>query len=295
MSMKTIYSVESLSIVDLEGVDAEKVLHNLTTNAVKGMSEGDQVETFVTDLRGKTLGQVYAIRTSKGFRLVGSPGQSEAILAHVDRYTIREDATGINRDQDYVPFVLPPQCDPAALAPIAFDCEVGWIGEASRLLLTDNEQDFLASVQSAEWSLMNFNEFHRQRTRAGFPWHGVDFDDSNLPQETGRDVAISFTKGCYLGQETIARLDALGQVQKKLVRWSIDSTDVEPGQKLMSGDKLVGRITSVAPLDLPIPGMELDDKAKSIAIGMARRSHFDPGSKAAGDGLEAAVLGPLVL
>src|SRR5690606_22235947 len=73
--------------------------------------------------------------------------------------------------------------------------------------------------------------FHALRVAAGYPWYATDFDDSHLPQEVNREPeTISFTKGCYLGQETIARLDALGQVQKKLVQWSIqdDADEVLP-------------------------------------------------------------------
>src|SRR4029453_1620592 len=56
------------------------------------------------------------------------------------------------------------------------------------------------------------------RIEAGFPLFGRDITDDNLPQEVGRDAkAISFTKGCYLGQETVARIDALGHVNRSLV------------------------------------------------------------------------------
>ena len=60
--------------------------------------------------------------------------------------------------------------------------------------------------------------FDVARIEAGTPLFKVDFDDSNLPQEVGRDAeAISFTKGCYLGQETVARIDALGHVNQRIV------------------------------------------------------------------------------
>ena len=102
---------------------------------------------------------------------------------------------------------------------------------------------------------------------------GVDLDESNLPQEADRDaLAISFTKGCYLGQETVARLDALGQVQKKLVGWSITGAVPAAGDTVQCDEKTVGRLTSVA---------DHGDGTAS-ALGMARRSHFDVGARAAG-------------
>src|SRR5437764_9919773 len=61
------------------------------------------------------------------------------------------------------------------------------------------------------------------RLEAGFPLFGLDITDDNLPQEVARDAkAISFTKGCYLGQETVARIDALGHVNRLLVRLRVD-------------------------------------------------------------------------
>ncbi len=69
-----------------------------------------------------------------------------------------------------------------------------------------------------------------------------------MPQELDRDTkAISFTKGCYLGQETVARLDALGEVQRKLCLVELDGWGVQAARKLVDQDKEVGSLTSIAP------------------------------------------------
>ena len=73
----------------------------------------------------------------------------------------------------------------------------------------------------------------------------TDFDDSNLPQEVNRDTqAISFTKGCYLGQETVARIDALGHVNKKLVIVSLMEGDTQIRNKIASRRQEGGTITT---------------------------------------------------
>jgi len=85
-----------------------------------------------------------------------------------------------------------------------------------------------------------------------------------------------------LGQETVARLDALGQVQKKLVLWQIDSPAPPPvGTELTSDEKVVGRLTSVVAGDRP---------GRFLAFGYARRSHFDPGASAIFAGGTATVV-----
>ena len=86
------------------------------------------------------------------------------------------------------------------------------------------------------------------RLEAGVPLFGQDITDDNLPQEIGRDkLAISFTKGCYLGQETVARIDALGHVNRQLVGLRFEGGTVPPaGTKLVADGKEVGHVTIAA-------------------------------------------------
>ena len=78
--------------------------------------------------------------------------------------------------------------------------------------------------------------------------YGIDITDKNLPQEIARDdVAISFKKGCYLGQETVARIDALGHVNRRLTRLEFPAVGIPaPGDVAMSQGEEAGRITSAA-------------------------------------------------
>ncbi|MEM9588064.1 MAG: aminomethyltransferase [Planctomycetota bacterium] len=295
------YSLSSLSVLDIEGGDAGTILHNLTTNHVQALPDTGGVETFITDVRGKTLGHVIAFRTPSGFRLIGAPGQSSAIADHADRYTIREVAVPCIRDEDLGCLVV--TLSDSASTALAWlhatdtiespseissklyqsitgtesgvevaGYQVPWVPNAWVLLFApESKPELTAKLQKAGMTVRSEEEFHVNRIRNQFPWYGVDVDASHLPQEASRlPESISFTKGCYLGQETVARLDALGQVQKQLVAWSISGAVPEPGQKLFSEDKAVGRLTSVA--------KQADGTV--LAIGYARRSHFDAGSVA---------------
>ncbi len=293
MNQQQIYRLPQLSVIDVSGADAATIVHNVTTNEVRSLADGQGSECFVTDVRGKMLGHVEVYRVDKLFRLIGAGGQSERIAQHLDRYTIREDATPAIRDSEYVGVVLSPglaallatnlvesnllRCVRLSIAGHAVDlygCR--WLGEGSGLLLVNvNDQESILRELGERLAAVVADEasFHAARVVAQFPWYGIDLNDTNLPQEADRDaVAISFTKGCYLGQETVARLDALGQVQKKLVAWSIDGGVPEPGTALLSADKTVGRLTSVA----------RREDGSALAIGPARRSHFEPGSVAKG-------------
>lgn len=290
MSTAKFYEFSNLSVIDISGADAAAIVNNLTTNEVLSLPASMGRETFITDVRGKTLGHVVLIKQSEGIRLIGPPGQSETIVAHIDRYTIREDATPMVRDLDLTAFVLPAGAaervglDADCQEPIAairkpateFDAyRTRWLGEATIVVLAEQS---IADQLKKTWTELSLSagsreEFHQVRVEAGFPWYGIDLDESNLPQELNRDAeAISFTKGCYLGQETVARLDALGQVQRKLVQWRIEGPVPAAGAILVDGEKKVGRLTSIARLS----------NGEIVALGFARRSHFEPGAVAKG-------------
>jgi folate-binding protein YgfZ len=88
-------------------------------------------------------------------------------------------------------------------------------------------------------------ELERMRIEAGVPAWGKELDDSILPAEAGLDQThISFTKGCYPGQEPIARLHYRGKVNRKLEVLEVESA--HPGDDIRHGERVVGRVTSVA-------------------------------------------------
>jgi folate-binding protein YgfZ len=109
------------------------------------------------------------------------------------------------------------------------------------------------------------------RIEAGWPRYGRDLSEDNLPQEVGRDQwAISFTKGCYLGQETVARIDSRGHVNRLLMGLIFASAEVpKSGMELRAGSAVVGEITSAA---------FSPTRNAAVALGYVRRGHNEPGS-----------------
>ena len=134
--------------------------------------------------------------------------------------------------------------------------------------------------------------FEALRIEAGTPASGREATEKNLPQELGRDDrAISFTKGCYLGQETVARLDALGHVNRLLRGLAIDADrPPEAGARLAdeATGKEVGWITSAA---------RSERTGSPIALGYVRTSHAEPGTRVkvridGGDDVSATIRTP---
>jgi tRNA-modifying protein YgfZ len=110
------------------------------------------------------------------------------------------------------------------------------------------------------------DEFERWRIAAGIPRWGREIDENILPAEAGLDdTHISFTKGCYPGQEPIARQRYRGKVNRRLRVLDIEG-DAAPGDELLFEEKKVGRITSVAPgIALGFVRVEVPDDARLVA------------------------------
>ena len=112
------------------------------------------------------------------------------------------------------------------------------------------------------------------RVEAGIPWYGLDMDEDRIVLEVGLDQAISFNKGCYLGQEVVERASARGHMNRQLIGFLLPSEgqDALPsqGDKLFNEDKEVGWLTSVT--TSPTLG-------RPIALGYVRREQGEPGTQ----------------
>ncbi|MEM9413470.1 MAG: glycine cleavage T C-terminal barrel domain-containing protein, partial [Planctomycetota bacterium] len=116
----------------------------------------------------------------------------------------------------------------------------------------------------------SYQSLNRIRIEYGTPWYGTEIDEKNLPQELRRDEkAISFNKGCYLGQETVAKLDAFAHINKHLIAIQFDNRP-DDDSDLLSDNKKIGKIRNVA--YSPKTG-------KWLALAVAKCKQSEPGMK----------------
>jgi ADP-ribose pyrophosphatase len=125
---------------------------------------------------------------------------------------------------------------------------VDWYGPSGFLIRTAaaHHEQLVAWMETQGVPRATAAAWEAARIEAGTPT-SIDIPEKTLPQELDRDRrAISFTKGCYLGQETVARIDALGHVNRRLVAVAIDGGfHHAAGAVVRAGDEIVGRLTSV--------------------------------------------------
>lgn len=111
----------------------------------------------------------------------------------------------------------------------------------------DEPARLLLGVDPPEESeLLSDEEFQALRVRAGFPWFGADMNGESLPLEARQEAAVSMTKGCYMGQETVSRLVFRGHVNKILMGVRFAGEAPAPGAEVTAGGAPVGTLTSAA-------------------------------------------------
>jgi folate-binding protein YgfZ len=295
--------VEGAGLVDFRqrtriavgGADRLKFLNGFCTADVKRLSVGEGCEAFITSAQGKTIGHVQIYCELDVLLVETVAGQAERLIAHLDRYVIREDVVLHDRSTDRAAWLLAGRQAGDVLRRLGVTevPERRLSGRATRIAEHDvclrcvdfvHPSGILVESSAVTWQAVGeellrqggracgHEAFEAARIEAGFPWFGSDISERNLPQEVGRDeLAISFTKGCYLGQETVARIDALGHVNRVLcgVRWQSAQVPTS-GETLSVGGQEVGEVTSAT----------YSPRLKSaLALAYVKRGHQAPGTK----------------
>ena len=255
-----------------KGPDAVRFLENFTTAAVGPLAVGGGTETFFTDSRGWVIALATVLRVDEGLVIEAAVGLGERLRDHLEHYHIREQVELIDASADVGSLLI---AGPAAVAWLTahatsggdeaarvserlFDHAEGSLGGiAVRLVRTDwwGEHGFLVRCAGedhaavAAWLRESglpeaaLDTVETTRIEQGTP-APVDMPEKTLPQELGRDArAISFTKGCYLGQETVARLDALGHVNRRLAAVAVEG-ELPAAAEVMADGSTAGQLTS---------------------------------------------------
>lgn len=292
--------------IELAGTDGVTFLNNLCTNDIKRLSSGAGCEAYLTTVQGKVLAHILAFRTPQSVIVETAPGQADTLLAHLDRYIITEDVQLVNRTDEWSEILVAGTGAESCLQKIGVKEPLRELGQHQQLEVSSSRawarrvpfvQGFavvlVAETSSLDALVKALDEvgavqctedvFHMVRIESGFPWFPLDITPDNLPQEVGRDEqAISFTKGCYLGQETVARLDALGHVNRMLTGLRLDSRDLPAiGAEVFHQDKPAGRITSAALSPI------LD---RALALAYVRCNATDPATQLTLDSRMAEVV-----
>jgi glycine cleavage system T protein len=293
--------ISNRAVLEFTGADRLSYLQGLISNDLRALSSGEGMYAAFLTQQGKVLGDCRVLAKDDCFILDLWEPLKPKILDHLNRYLVADEVEindltaryamlsiqGPSADQLLGKFVVK---DKQPQQPIAHStaeihgvevriCRYSHTGEDGfDLMIPVADIENVArrftetgSAYSAQW--VGTEAYEVVRIEAGIPRYGVDITEDNLILETGLNHAVSFNKGCYLGQEVVERIRSRGHVNKNLTGLVIDGEKSATfGSKVVIAEKEIGTITS----SVYSPAL-----SSAIALAYIHRDHRSPGTQLA--------------
>ncbi len=302
---------ESAGVLDLSfrgrlclaGTERKRFLHGQVTNNVNDLTPGQGCYAALTTAKGKMQSDLNIYCLPDELLLDFEPGLSATVIPRLEKYIIADDVQVADMADQYgmlsvqgpkaesiitnagLGLEMPASAFSFTSAKDSAGNEVYCMNQprgrstgfdlfVPALQLEQTAAKLLGSARNAGGRACGWQALEMVRIEAGIPRFGADMDETNLPPETGiENRAISYSKGCYIGQEVIARIRTYGQVSKTLRRLTLAADLKElpkQGDKLFLDGKEAGYITSA----LASPAFKAN-----IALGYVRREYQQPGTE----------------
>lgn len=299
------------AVTTLTGPDRVRYLNAIVTNNVQALTDGHGILALLLNPQGRILAEFEVHSSKDKLTLLSHASVRERTKATLDKYIIMddvemEDAT----DRMGTIAVEGPRAASVISQATGVELEhlpdlasrevkINWVscrlirrshfGSIGAEILAHREhlgslwRALHGSVQTLGGASIGMEALNALRLEAGVPWFPLDFNDSVIPHEAALESThISFSKGCYTGQEIVERVRSRGHVNRQRVRLSFSAAKVPvEGTKLLAGGTEAGYITSAA--FSPAAGT-------AIGMGYLRREHASGGSVVEFDGGTATVL-----
>jgi tRNA-modifying protein YgfZ len=287
------------AVLEVTGNDARDYLHRMSTQDLSALRPGGAVYTAFLNAKGRLFGEGHVLRQAQDERaeegrlfVVVDRDAGPELAAHLEQFVIMDDVVIADRSDAYR---IVPVFGAKAAIPLADRAEGGrgaagaadagdWrlaLPNARRgatctdLLVPEPDAERIrAEILSAGATGLDAEALEALRILGGVARWGRELDGARLPMEAGlTGAAISFSKGCYIGQEIVVRATARGQLQRGLVQLALPP-GAEPGTKLVAGGAEVGVVTSAA-----------ETPEGRVGLGYLRRAHWAVGTRVtAGEG-----------
>jgi len=300
-----LFRLADRGLIAVSGGDRVRWLDGMLSNDVAGLREGSERSGCYATLltrTGRIVADVHVLGRDEAFWLETAKTALPPALEHFERHLIADDVTlqDISQSVDRLALEGPTAkqiLESAGELSSALEAEAwtelslagvrvlvaryGWSGEAGfQLLVPAGSGEAVAGALEAAGSQLGLIGGDRLlletlRIEAGIPVFGAELSDSVLPAEARLDRAVSRSKGCYVGQEVVARMETAGRSSHLLVGVAAEEGPIlEPGSKLSAGSAPVGEITSSC----------WSPSAGAIALGFVRSAHAAPGTNLLAEG-----------
>jgi folate-binding protein YgfZ len=299
------------ALVSLTGADRVRYLNAMLTNNIRDLAPGQGNISLLLSPQGRILAEVETLALTDRLLCVSHAMIREKLVATLEKFIIMDDVTleditermgTVALEGPKAPEIVHAICglDLNSLAELGH-AEATISGIACRVVHRRPggvpSAEFIAerAQLAALWNLLlekarargggpvGYEALNILRLEAGIPWYGYDFDESQIPHQAALEAThISFTKGCYTGQEIVERVRSQGNVQRRraMLRFAGDAVPAR-GEPLFSGAAEVGFVTRAA---------RSPKFGGVIGMGYVRREQMEPGSKVTWKGGEATVV-----
>jgi folate-binding protein YgfZ len=256
----------------ISGSEAVMFLNGLVTNDMKTLAVNSWMPAVFPNVQGRLLAAIRVIHRDDGFFIDTESATRDTVIKLLERFTLAGDFRLANLTQNTALLSIQGAQAPEIMAAIFGEtfanlgrdavAGVDWQGEQVTIIrathTSEDGFDLFRNATQAETLRESLIKAGAQpigndiletlRIEAGIARYGIDMDETNVVTETNLDDAVSFTKGCYIGQEIIARIKYRGHVAKKLAGLIFEGeVSLESGAKIFSvDDKEIGRVTSSA-------------------------------------------------
>jgi aminomethyltransferase len=286
--------------IRVSGAEAVQFLNGLITNDMKTLAENSWMPAAFPNVQGRLIASVRVIRLQDGatdknvcptFLIDTEAATHEQVLKTIERFTLAGDfhVTDVTNETALLSVqgeraaeILRTALGDAAQAMGANQAaQIGAVTVIGASPINGTGFDLFVAAENAAniWDALHaagarpfgYAALEILRIEAGVPRYGVDMDETNVVTEA-LDDAVSYTKGCYVGQEIIARIKYRGHVAKKLSGLEFEqAVEVEPGATITATDgKEAGRVTSVT---------YSPHLGRTIALGYLKYDYLNPGTR----------------
>ena len=290
--------VSHRGLVRVTGRERQRFVHAMVSNDTQSLQPGQGCYATFLNVKGHLMADFVVYAEADAYVLELEPQVVCPFIAAIEYFVISEDVTFHDESGHWGIVALqgPRAAEllaratgqevPALQMYASAACQIAghvvccmrrsYTGELGYLLRTAPAA--LPEVWNALWAhrevckvqAVGLEMLDVARIEAGIPVYGRDMTEETIPVEANLEAALSYTKGCYIGQEVIARIEARGHVNRKLVGLLLDDTRLpEPGAKIVSPQREVGWITSSA---------YSPARQQNIALGYVRREVVTPGT-----------------
>ncbi|MGI8812865.1 MAG: YgfZ/GcvT domain-containing protein [Pyrinomonadaceae bacterium] len=235
---------QSRGLIAVSGKEAVKFLNGLITNDVEKLADGEQMLAAFPNAQGRLLAVVRVIRQAERFLFESDEATRQKVFDYLFRFTyagdffVEELSGGMRFFSIFGKSFLP------STPPFI---ELENVYGSDYFVDAADADDFLTELTNIDAVKVSDELYETLRIESGIPLYGVDMDETTIVPELGIEGLVSYNKGCYIGQEIIARIHFRGHVAKQLtgVIWNDEAeSDADEAVLVSSDGKNAGRITS---------------------------------------------------